>query len=134
MPVPGIQVAGLRAGLDAAALRERRFQLDVGGGTVRFSVEALDMLIPASVPLRVERIERGRGFLRASVLGLEPVVEVRPEVVREARVRFVPVSIRAGFLPLPGAVLDTILALARAGFPSRPGLYLGESSQVEIDL
>lgn len=134
MALPGVWVSGLRAALDETALRDRRLALTVESGILRFSVQGLRGLIPASVPIRVEHLDRGRGFLRASVLGLEPLVEVRPEVAHGTRVRFVPVAVRAGFLPLPGSVLDAVLGLARSRFPDRPGLHLGQHNQVEIDL
>src|SRR5687768_12917295 len=99
MPPPAVELSDLRARLDPAALVERRVEVEVEGGSARISGEGLVLLLPPSVPVRVERLAPDHATLRLSISGLEGVVEVRPVATPQGRLRLELLSARAGFLP-----------------------------------
>ena len=129
----GIQLAGVRATLNAAALAERQIGLRVHGGLLRLSDEGLALLLRPTGLATIDRISGGHAFLRLSYQGIHAIIEVWPSASMQGRLRLEPVSVRAGFFPLPAATVGLILGALRDRLADKPWIHLVQGNVPEID-
>ena len=130
----GARIAGVRGEVDAEALARREVAFRVDALRLFLSEAALKLLVPPGKPLAIQRVTGGRLFLRLVWSGPDVTVEALPRVSSQGRLRLEPTAFRAGFLPLPTAVLSALLGFVRERLSGLPGLHLSQDNVVEIDL
>lgn len=135
MAQPAVQITGVRAVLDPAALARKQVRAEVTDAVLRVSDRGLAaVLSPAGV--QVDRISNGRIFLRKRhplpVVGLVDVsLEYRPSLGQRGRIVFDLLSFRAGMFSVPGFVVSGLIAGAVRG---KPGIHITEDNRIELDL
>ena len=130
--MPAISIEGLRAGLDAIGLLHGRSAVTPEGGRLRVSQQSLTRLIPASLPVQLDRIAGGRLYIRTRLSSIGGMAEVVPGVSAAGRLRMEIRSFQAaGLLPIP--VMAVTWAI-RSFLPAHPSLSFDENNQLEIDL
>lgn len=96
------------------------------------SQQSLCRLIPASLPVQLDRIAGGRMYLRTRLCSIGGMAEVLPGVTAAGRLRMEIRSFQAaGLLPIP--VMAVTWAI-RSFLPTHASLSFDEDNQLEIDL
>lgn len=135
MAQPAIQLTGLHAEIDPAALARKQVRVQITGGVLRLSDRGAAIAL-APLGVAVERISHGRLFLvtrqRVPVFGLVDIhLELRPSIGPRGRLVLELINFRAGILAVPPFVVSGIIAgLARG----KPGIHISEDNQIQVDL
>lgn len=135
MAHPAIQLAGLQAAIDPAALARKQVRVEITAGVVRISDRGADTAL-APLGVSVERISNGRVFLRTRqrvpVFGLVDFhLEWRPSIGARGRLVFELVNFRAGIFSVPAFVAAGVIAGKVRG---KPGIHITEDNQIQVDL
>jgi hypothetical protein len=128
--VAGVQIEAVRAVIDAAALAERRPSGELIAAVVRIDEAGLATLLRAR-DLELERIEGGRIGVRGQFGPISGAAQLVPAVGPGGTLRIRVTSVRAGFLPLPGFVVEGALRQLTEG---KPGTTLLADNVIEVDL
>jgi len=134
MALPAIEIRDVRARLDAESLVRRQPQVVVDAVILRLSERGLTLVLPPGAPLAVDRITQDRVLFRVNIRGVEGIVHAQPRVTPSGRLRVELVSVRALFLPFFPVPLSLVGEMIGRFLPRKPGLFLGEGNQIEIDL
>lgn len=127
MAAVAAKVMALQANLDAIDLARKEFRLRIESGRLYLSEHGLALLLPPGLPLRLQRITPGVLHFQAQALGFNVVLQVRPSVTPQGRLRL-PISGLMGFL------VPILIGMLRERLSGKPGLHLTPSNEIELDL
>ncbi len=132
MPL-GVQIAGLRGEVDAAALARKEVRLRIDYLRLRLSEEALRLAIPPDKPLRIARVRAGHLFVELR----RPVaaeIEFWPSVTPAGRLRLEARGATAlGGLPVPAFLVRAAIGAAKEQVAGGPGVRVAPGNALEID-
>jgi hypothetical protein len=133
----GLELAELRAELDADALARRSVKLCVDHGVLRVGSALLTNRPIPGQPITISGLRNGLLVLETTleVVGrsVRAEVELRLSVSGEGRLRVETETIRASGVSLPKFVVGIALGVLRKKLEGKPGIHFAAGNVVEAD-